>query len=501
MHFLIMYSSKKHEVQYKASVNGVIISVNPHQTLLNAALQNQIAIKHKCRVGACGSCKCQLLSGQVTTNKDCAYILSEDEMANGTILACQTLLLSDIQIQAQLETTTIMAEQALSHKMITQADKPTAQWYDYLKYFLFHIVGLCSALAFLAGGGWISFGLIGVTLFYVLGDAFLGQDNSTPHFQYPKILTIQLWAALPLLIIIIFSFIWAMVPGDPLNFGAFIQHHTTINILSNKVTTGFLHQLHGIIYAGLMIGMIGTITAHELTHRTWDNLSLLIGRLLLSFSFDTIFSIEHVYGHHRYVATCDDPATAPRGRNVYHHIWISTIKGNLSAWKIEKQRLQRLGQSPYSWHNKVITGHSMSLCLVIIAFWLASWQGALFFVLSAIWGKCLLEVVNYMEHYGLVRIKDSAVQTHHSWNTNRKISSWSMFNLTRHSHHHAQGEVPYHDLQPIPHAPMMIGGYLTTIIVALIPPLWFRLMNTKLTEWDEFYASEAEREIITTNRS
>lgn len=496
-----MYSSKKQEIKHKAWINGQIINVNPRQTLLNAALQNQITIKHKCRVGACGSCKCQLLSGQVHTNKDSAYILSEEEIATGTILACQTFLLSDVQIQAHIETNSINSQQQLSQNIIVQANKPKAQWYDYLKYFLFHIVGLWSALAFLAGGGWISFGLIAVTLFYVLGDAFLGQDNSTPHFQYPKILTIQLWAALPLLIIIIFCFIWAMVPGDPLNFGTFIQQHTTINILSNKDNTGFLQKIHGIIYAGLMIGMIGTITAHELTHRTWDKVSLLIGRFLLAFSFDTIFSIEHVYGHHRYVATSDDPATAPRGRNVYHHIWISTIKGNLSAWKIEKQRLQRLGQSLYSWHNKVITGHSLSLCLVVVAFWLAGWQGTLFFVLSAIWGKCLLEVVNYMEHYGLVRIKDSAVQTHHSWNTNRKISSWSMFNLTRHSHHHAQGEVPYHDLQPIPNAPVMLGGYLTTIIVALIPPLWFRLMTPKIVEWDELYASKAEREIITNHSS
>jgi ferredoxin len=495
-----MYSSKPHQIKFKACINGQIIAVEPQQTLLNAALQQQVALKHKCRVGACGSCKCQLISGQVNTNKNSAYILSEQEIANGTILACQTLLLSDIQIQAQIEASLINTKHAISHNIVAQADKPTAQWFDYLKYFLFHIVGLCSALAFLAGGGWISLGLLSVTLFYVLGDAFLGQDNSTPHFQYPKILTIQLWAALPLLFIIIFSFIWAMVPGDPFNFGALIQQYTSINILSNKVNTGVFHQLLGIVYAGLMIGMIGTITAHELTHRTWDKVSLLIGRLLLAFSFDTIFSIEHVYGHHRYVATSDDPATAPRGRNVYYHIWISTIKGNISAWKIEKQRLQRLGHSIYSWHNKVITGHSLSLGLVLIAFWLASWQGALFFILSAILGKCLLEVVNYMEHYGIVRIKDSAVQIHHSWNTNRKVSSWSMFNLTRHSHHHAQGEVPYHDLQPIPNAPVMIGGYLTTIIVALIPPLWFHLMEAKVTEWDEFYASEAEREIITQSR-
>ncbi|WP_319001181.1 fatty acid desaturase [Burkholderia cepacia] len=100
----------------------------------------------------------------------------------------------------------------------------------------------------------------------------------------------------------------------------------------------------------------------------------------------------------------------------------------------------------------------------------------MYFLLCALWGKALLEIVNYMEHYGIVRDPGTPVQPRHSWNTNRRISSWSMFNLTRHSHHHAQGEVPYQDLKPFADAPMMIGGYLTTIVVAMIPPLSHRLM-------------------------
>jgi alkane 1-monooxygenase len=77
------------------------------------------------------------------------------------------------------------------------------------------------------------------------------------------------------------------------------------------------------------------------------------------------------------------------------------------------------------------------------------------------------------------------VQPRHSWNTNRRLSSWSMFNLTRHSHHHAQGEVPYQDLKPFPDAPMMIGGYLTTLVVAMVPPLWKRVMNHRVMAWRE----------------
>jgi alkane 1-monooxygenase len=242
-----------------------------------------------------------------------------------------------------------------------------------------------------------------------------------------------------------------------------------------------------------MIGMVGTITAHELTHRTWDPISMFIGRWLLSFSFDTIFSIEHVYGHHRYVSTIDDPATAPRGRNVYFHIVASTIKGNISAWNIEKKRLTRKGQGLFSWHNAVIRGHLMSVLLVVAAYAMGGWQAAVFFTLCGLWGKSLLEIVNYMEHYGMVRNPATPVQPRHSWNTNKRISSWAMFNLTRHSHHHAQGEVPYQDLKPFPEAPMMISGYLTTIIVALIPPLWHKLMTPKVLAWDRDYATAEER--------
>ena len=244
-----------------------------------------------------------------------------------------------------------------------------------------------------------------------------------------------------------------------------------------------------------MIGMVGTITAHELTHRTWDPVSMFFGRWLLAFSFDTSFAIEHVYGHHRYVSTIHDPATAPRGRNVYHHVLASTLKGNLSAWHIEARRLKRRGHSVWSIHNAFLRGHLMSVVLIALAWVIGGPVAAGFFIACALWGKALLEIVNYMEHYGIVRDPATPVQPRHSWNTTKRISSWSMFNLTRHSHHHAQGEVPYQDLKPFPEAPQMISGYLTTILVAMVPPLWHAMMTPKVIAWDRDFASDHEREM------
>ncbi|HWR95368.1 MAG TPA: fatty acid desaturase [Arenimonas sp.] len=367
--------------------------------------------------------------------------------------------------------------------------------FDYLKYFTFLAIGLLSAFALLAGGPYITAGLLGVLGVFIFGDALLGDDTRSPHYRYPWILTAQVWLALPLLLLIVFAGVWSVSTGDPLGVGAWLGGLSGYDLLAARELTTLGQHVAGIFLTGLMIGAIGTVSAHELTHRTWDPVSMAIGRLLLAFSFDTVFSIEHVYGHHRYVSTEHDPATAPRGRNVYSHILSSTLKGNVSAWNIERERLQRRSLGLFSWHNAVIRGHSLSAALVALA-WLygGAWVAA-YFVLCALWGKATLEIVNYMEHYGIVRDPAEPVQPRHSWNTNKRVSSWGMFNLTRHSHHHAQGEVPYQDLKPYPHAPMMINGYLTTFVVTLIPPLWHYLMTPKVLAWDRDFANADERRL------
>jgi len=365
----------------------------------------------------------------------------------------------------------------------------------YLKFFSFHLVGLASLVALLAGGPAITAGLLGVLGLYMLGDALLGDDTSTPTFRHPGVLTAQLWLALPLLALIVLAAVWSVSETDVFGLGALLHEASGYDLLAARAATGWGHHLAGLILTGLMIGMVGTIPAHELTHRTWDPISMLIGRWLLAFSFDTGFAIEHVYGHHRYVSTTVDPATAPRGRNVYAHVLISTIRGNLSAWEIEAERLHKKRLPVLSRHNAFLRGHVMSIGLLALAFGVGGWAGAAYFLGCALFGKALLEIVNYMEHYGMVRNPALPVQPRHSWNSNRRVSSWSMFNLTRHSHHHAQGEVPYQDLRPFPGAPMMISGYLTTILITLVPPLWHRMMGPKPLAWDRDCASDAEREL------
>jgi hypothetical protein len=366
-------------------------------------------------------------------------------------------------------------------------------FFHYLKYFLFHAVGVAACAAIFAGGVWVPLGLAAVLVYYVIGDAVFGDDRSTPRFGMPGLLTAQLWLALPLVAVIVFAMVWSVSSIDYGGVGQWIQATTRYDVFAARAATKGWEHAAGVVLTILMIGICGTIPAHELTHRTWDPMSMLVGRWLLAFSFDTNFSIEHVYGHHRYVSTIDDPATAPRGRSVYFHILASTFKGHRSAWNIEKRRLKREGKAVFSPRNAVLRGIVMSGLLLAAAYEIGGSTGAWVFVVCALGAKALLEIVNYMEHYGMVRNPDVPVQPRHSWNTNRRISSWSMFNLTRHSYHHAQGEVPYQDLKPMSDAPQMINGYLTTIIVTLIPPLWHKLMTPKVMEWDRVYASAEEK--------
>jgi alkane 1-monooxygenase len=496
-----------------AYINSRRVTVNPRETLLEAALREGIAFPHSCRVGGCASCKCRLVSGRVKERTETGYLLSGEEIDQGVILACQSVPLSDVRIDVVLRRPSAAIDHDSTQRERLGPDPRRARdrqraspsesgvvaavidVLHYLKFFLFHVVGLFSVAAILAGGVYTTLGLAAVLAAYVVGDAVCGEDRSTPRFRYPGILTAQLWLALPLLALIVYAALWRVSPGDPLGFGTWVTRLTGYDAVAARGMSSPAHLLSTAALTGLMIGLIGTVTAHELIHRTRDPVSMLIGRWLLAFSFDTSFAIEHVYGHHRYVATEDDPATAPRGRNVYFHVVASTLEGNASAWRIEAMRLGRRHRALYSRHNAVLRGHLMSALLLAGAWAMGGWTTALFFAACALCGKALLEVVNYMEHYGIVRDPATPVKPRHSWNSTKRVSSWTMFNLTRHSHHHAQGEVPYHDLKPFPNAPVMINGYLTTLAVALVPPLWHRMMTPRLLAWDRDYASPAERRL------
>lgn len=234
---------------------------------------------------------------------------------------------------------------------------------------------------------------------------------------------------------------------------------------------------------GTVTGGVGITVAHELGHRA-SLLDRAIAKALLVSVLYGHFFVEHVRGHHVRVATPDDPATAPRGMNVYRFIPRSIIGGFAHAWKLEAMRLRRGGRS--SWHpsNWVLSGALWSALLLGTAGWAGGAPALVLFVLQAVWAFVLLEIVNYIEHYGLQRSRQGTryepVQPRHSWNADFAISNWLLFNLQLHSDHHAHMQRPYESLRSMPEAPQLPAGYPTMVVAALIPPLWFALIEPRL---------------------
>jgi alkane 1-monooxygenase len=359
--------------------------------------------------------------------------------------------------------------------------------FNYIKFSLFHLLSLPFVVGITLGGSWMALGLLVVLLLVVFGDLLFGSDATEPQYSQPWLLNGLVYSSLLFITLIFFALLWSVAAGDLFGYGQLIQQLTGYDALAARDASQWWHFVPVWLGAGLLIAMVGTVPAHELTHRTANPLAMLTGRWLLAFSFDSAFAIEHVYGHHRYVGTINDPATAARGRNVYQHILHSTFGGNASAWRIEKQRLTRQKKPVISIYNRFLRGIAMSVLLMITAASLAGWPGVLLFSVSALLAKAVLEVVNYIEHYGIERAINQPVKPYHSWNSTKRISSWASFNLTRHSHHHARAQLPFYQLKAYPDAPDLPTGYLGSMLLALVPPLWFRLMAPRLKQWDQRY--------------
>lgn len=367
--------------------------------------------------------------------------------------------------------------------------------FHYLKFTNYFITTLLGVSSVLLAQYWILVGFAVFIIFYIVGDAFFGEDLSQPNLTKKWALDAMLYASVPTTFILMTVCIWLVTP-----FNWPIMHWLSsvigYDFVAAKANTHIIEILVAVVFCGLMLSGIATVVGHELIHRIGNKKAITTGRWLLSLSFDASFSIEHVFNHHIHVATENDPVTAPRGRSVYKHVPIAIWGTNKSAWQIEAKRLKRKKKGVFTLHNQYITGWLMTATWLGFVFLVASWQGVLFVAGIGLVAKVVLEIVNYMEHYGLVRHPRERVMPKHSWNTNRRISCWAMFNLPRHSHHHAKGAVPFEKLEAMPDAPVMIGGYISTIVLVLLPPLWYRLMRPKLQHWDDTMANENELSIL-----
>jgi alkane 1-monooxygenase len=237
---------------------------------------------------------------------------------------------------------------------------------------------------------------------------------------------------------------------------------------------------------GVFLGAMGINVAHELGHRNnfWEQL---FAKMLLLPNLYTHFTIEHNRGHHLNVATDEDPASARYNEWLYA-FWIRSVTMTyISAWKLEAKRLKNEGKHVLSLHNEMIWLQLLQLSYLFIL-WAVGSEFLLFSgIMVAIIGFLMLETVNYIEHYGLKRRKTETgryerVQPWHSWNSNHDIGRIVLYELTRHSDHHYKASRKYQVLRHFDESPQLPYGYPMSMLLALIPPLWFAVMNPKVKE-------------------
>jgi alkane 1-monooxygenase len=266
-------------------------------------------------------------------------------------------------------------------------------------------------------------------------------------------------------------------------------------IAAGKINT-LVEWIGFVISFSLVTGGIGITVAHELGHKK-SAVERFYSKLLLMTVSYMHFYIEHNRGHHVTVATPEDPATAHKNENFYA-FWVRSVFGGYAhAWKLENESLRRKGHAPLHWSNAMIwyTLLPFIFCAsitVVFSYGTNSvlWQIPIFFFAQSIFAFTLLELVNYVEHYGIMRReiapgKYERVNPLHSWNASQLISNFFLFQLQRHSDHHANAIKRYQVLNHYDESPQLPFGYPTMILMAAVPPLWFSFMNKRLEEWAE----------------
>ena len=235
------------------------------------------------------------------------------------------------------------------------------------------------------------------------------------------------------------------------------------------------------IGTGLNSGSAGITAAHEMIHRrqAFFRRMGIINLLTVNYGH---FYIEHVRGHHKYVGTPRDPATARYGESIYRFFSRTVWQQFRSAFRLEKKRLVKENHSGWSLRNFVI---SITIAELAIFFLVVSWLGAAAaaaFLLQSFVAIFLLEYVNYIEHYGLIRKEGQKVSPVHSWQSNSILSRFTLLELSRHSDHHCVAAKPYHTLISYDESPRLPNGYFGNFYTVLIPPLWFRFVHPILDE-------------------
>ena len=262
-------------------------------------------------------------------------------------------------------------------------------------------------------------------------------------------------------------------------------------IFPYEAGTDLLDLVGAILSTGLWAGL-GIIYGHELSHNRKEG--FFVSRLIMALSGASHFTYAHVYNHHLDLGHEDDPATAPRGRNVYAHTWLSHVGQSKYSFDLERQKLKNENRSFLSVSNKWLLGYLYSLPSVFLFVWSGGLIGVA--ALLVVWSLAnfLLEALNFMGHYGLIRESGKPVEHRHSWDNDSVFTSWFFIEIGRQCDHHVRGETYFWELDDVG-GPNYGIGYFSLFVITLIPQLFRKYVRRHLDNWDQKYASVEEKQI------
>jgi alkane 1-monooxygenase len=242
----------------------------------------------------------------------------------------------------------------------------------------------------------------------------------------------------------------------------------------------------GLALTVAMVSGVAINTAHELGHKR-ASVERWLSKVALAQSGYGHFFIEHNRGHHVRVATPEDPASSRLGESFYRFLPRTVIGSLRSAWELERVRLRRLESSMWTPRNDILSAWAMTVVLYAALVGMFGVGVLPYLLIQAVLGFSLLEVVNYLEHYGLLRQhrddgRYERTRAEHSWNSNNMASNVLLYHLQRHSDHHANPVRRYQALRHVEEAPQLPTGYAGMIVTAVVPPLWRRVMDHRVLE-------------------
>lgn len=327
-------------------------------------------------------------------------------------------------------------------------------------YFLSLLPGIVTVFGNLQGGNWVFTNLIFTLGILPVVELFVPQNKSNEIDEAAFIPDLVLVLQLMMQTIALSSFIY-IVKGNSL--------------------TGF-QLLGAVLSTGIHTGTCGIVVAHEMIHRKnagwqWG------GKYLLFTAANVYFFVEHLRVHHKWVGTERDPATARKDESVYAFFLRSVYGQFLGAWKMEADRMKQEGRSVLHPSNYVFRNIVLQLAFLAILTFIFGYPVALLFLAQAFVANFLLEYTTYIEHYGLSRPENVRVQEDLSWQTDKVVSRILLIELSRHSDHHFYASKPYHKLESLAKSPVLPGGYASAFYMAIIPPLWFKIVNKSLENY------------------